>query len=172
MAILRVIMGESSQNNDILLEVNVRRARILRYAGLFLPLLLVAYSVYLQLAPGVRHYPLTPLIVAINAAWVILAFYHFFAPMKTRHGAIARIVLFHVITLLYILFVSGFDMPFIYVWSVLFLASAVHAGTGGVKLSLATLFVAASASVIISADDLTRVFQIGLLHQEICSQYL
>lgn len=155
-------MGEPSQNNDILLEVNVRRAKILRYAGLFLPLLLVAYSVYLQLVPGVRHYPLTPLIIAINAAWVILALYHFFAPMKTRHGAIARIILFHIIALLYILFVSGFDMPFIYVWSVLFLASAVHAGAGGVKLSLAALFVAASASVIISADDLTRVFQIGL----------
>ena len=155
-------MGEPSQNNDILLEVNVRRAKILRYAGLFLPLLLVAYSVYLQLVPGVRHYPLTPLIIAINASWVILALYHFFTPMKTRHGAIARIILFHIIALLYILFVSGFDMPFIYVWSVLFLASAVHAGAGGVKLSLAMLFVAASASVIISADDLTRVFQIGL----------
>ena len=48
-------MGEPSQNNDILLEVNVRRAKILRYAKLFLPLLLVAYSVYLQLVPGVRH---------------------------------------------------------------------------------------------------------------------
>ena len=155
-------MGEKTSDSDILLAVNARRASVLRFASLVLPLLLVAYSVYLQLAPGVPHYPLSPMFFLVNATWIALAICNFFIRIRTQNSATARIIAYHIVALLYVLFVSGFDMPFIYLWSVLFLASAVYADTSGVKLSLATLFVAASGSVIFAADDLTRVFQIGL----------
>ena len=144
------------------LGINSKRSRIIRYAGLIVPLILVGYSIYLQLAPGARHQALSPIFFIINISWIMLATYQFFFPARRLHDAIIKLCLYHALALMYVLLVSGFDMPFIYTWSLLFMASAAYTDTQGVKLSLATLFVAASGSVILAADDLNRVFQIGL----------
>lgn len=154
-------MGENRAPRA-LSEINVHRSKILRFAGLGLPIVLVAYSVYLQLAPGAEHVPLSLSFFVINTAWLTLALYQFFVPSRYLRDAIIKLVAYHFVALVYVLFISGFDMPFIYTWAILFLASAVYADSRGVKLSLATLFVAASGSVILAADDLDRVFQIGL----------
>ena len=154
-------MGENRAPRA-LSEINVHRSKILRFAGLGLPIVLVAYSVYLQLAPGAALVPLSLSFFVINTAWLTLALYQFFVPSRYLRDAIIKLVAYHFVALVYVLFISGFDMPFIYTWAILFLASAVYADSRGVKLSLATLFVAASGSVILAADDLDRVFQIGL----------
>ena len=153
-------MGEKRVSEQ--LELNTHRSRILRYAGLAIPLVLVAYSVYLQFIPNTPHAPLSPLFFCINGAWIVLVLYQLIVPTRKLRDAVIKLVAYHILALLYVLFITGFDMPFVYLWALLFMASAVYMDTLGVRLSLMTLCVAASGSVIIVADDLTRVLQIGL----------
>ena len=95
----------------------------------------------------------------VNICWVIIGFWQFFT-VRQHTGYIIGLISYHILALVYVLTVSGFDMPLIYTWSALLLASSVYLGQTGINISIATLFVAASGSVIIHASDDKQVVSI------------
>ena len=143
------------------IDPSTHRMKIIRWIALLIPLLLVAYSVFMQFSPlgkptAVNMYAF----YAVNVCWVIIGFWQFFAAPRQPIGHIAGLVGYHILALTYVLTVSGFDMPLIYTWSALLLASSVYLGQSGINISIATLFAAASGSVIIHASDDKQVVSI------------
>ena len=142
------------------IDPSTHRMRIIRWIGLLIPLLLVAYSVFMQFSPLNQPTTITPAFYIINTCWIIVGFWHFFVTPKRQNSYIIGLICYHILALAYVLTLSGFDMPLIYTWSALLLASSVYLGQTGINISIVTLFAAASGSVILHANDDKQVVSI------------
>ena len=96
------------------IDPSTHRMKIIRWIALLIPLLLVAYSVFIQFSPlgkptAVNMYAF----YAVNICWVIIGFWQFFAAPRQPIGHIAGLIGYHILALAYVLTVSGFDMPLI-----------------------------------------------------------
>lgn len=118
----------------------------MRFAGFFMPVLLVLYGMLVRigLAPH-AHYAGDIVFAAIMLPWLFLASYQFLYPAKTWQRSGLRFAFYHVFSVAYILFVTGFATPFITTWILLFMAAyAFFAGTG---LIFSALVLAATALI-------------------------
>ena len=101
------------------IDPSTHRMKIIRWIALLIPLLLVAYSVFMQFSPlgkptAVNMYAF----YVVNICWVIIGFWQFFT-VRQHTGYIIGLISYHILALVYVLTVSGFDMPLIYTWSAL-----------------------------------------------------
>ena len=139
-------------------NVNQRTAQIIRFAGFLLPVILTLYGVMIQIGGIIsRQYVNDIVFYAICISWVGLGTYQFLTTSKTALGSAVRLILYHVFTVLYILFISGFSMPFISAWMILFLASYAYFGQDGVRLSIFVFFGTAVGDVLLHLDDQQHV---------------
>ena len=102
-------------------------ARILRYAGLVIPIVLVAYG-YLHAVGIIESYSYTnfQILSMISAGWMFVAIWQFFFHARSRLTAAFRLTLYHALAATYLLFVTGIFTPFIACWIVLLVASYLY----------------------------------------------
>lgn len=136
------------------IRVNEKTQQIMRLSGVIIPVVLTFYGILVQanvIASNVYHSD--GLFVSLMAAWLLIGmFQYLFYSSKVR--ALAwRIIAYHALAAVYVLFVSGFAMPFIICWVLLLLASYAFFGDNGLRLSLMSFVALAAADSILMLDQ-------------------
>ncbi len=129
--------------------INTRTAQVVRMAALILPLILLAYGFLIKFNIVDRsHYLSDSAFYLILAPWLLLAVAQFAMTKQTKRSIAFRVVVYHVLSSLYILCVSGFAMPFIAAWILLFLGSYAYFSFGGLRLSVAVFVLTGLADIV------------------------
>ncbi|NTW61684.1 cell wall metabolism sensor histidine kinase WalK, partial [Candidatus Saccharibacteria bacterium] len=138
--------------------ISPKTAQILRYAGLFVPVVLVAYGILMEFdvinAP--HTFSLTNLIV-ISFWWLYVSILQFIKPAKSKFDSALRIVAYHLLTGAYLIFISGMASPFVACWLLLMIVSYIAYSIRGVELST-LFFVFVTAADIIIWNGTSRAF--------------
>lgn len=135
-------------------NVNTRTEQLIRFAGFLVPVILMFYGLLLMMGAVKNEHPFNLTAFAyISVGWAILSVYQFLVPAKTRVDTAVRLVLYHALSVAYILFVSGLDMPFMATWVVLLLASFTFWGRDGLNLSILALFATMLADILLTMDQ-------------------
>ncbi len=126
------------QGGDIRVEQRVRT--IIRFAGVILPLSLALLGVI----PGLHLFRDTDpnyLFPLIMISWLVLSLALFVIPSSTNRDALVRLSVYHLCVGAYILFVTGFAIPFIPLgWVLLLLVTYIYLGKIGILLNFLALF--------------------------------
>ena len=139
-------------------NVNERTARIISIAGFVLPIFLTLYGVLIQSdAVASRQYINDTVFYMICVPWVLIGAYQFLVPSKSKVEQLVRLALYHLFTALYVLFISGFSMPFISAWMVLFLAAFAYFSLDGFRLSLLVFFATGVSDILLHMDNWTHI---------------
>lgn len=129
-------------------------ARILRYAGLVIPIVLVAYG-YLHAVGIIESYSYTnfQILSMISAGWMFVAIWQFFFHARSRLTAAFRLTLYHALAATYLLFVTGIFTPFIACWIVLLVASYLYFERRGVLISVGFFMATVCLDMILWGND-------------------
>ncbi len=116
-----------------------RLSGLLRYAGLFIPIVLIGYGVLAQYdIINVRH-TINPLALYVLAfCWLVLSLVQFALPIQSKRDNIARVVIYHILTAIYLIFIAGVSSPMTAVWVLLMIASFSYFSERGLQLSALT----------------------------------
>ena len=136
--------------------INQRTAQIIRVSGLVLPVVLLFYGVLIMfgLAPN-GHFAGTAEFLGIMIPWILLASFQFLKEARSAYDSGFRLVTYHVFSVAYILFVSGFVTPFIAGWVLLLLASYAYFSRLGLRLSVLILAGLAGVDAYLYSADIT-----------------
>lgn len=151
------------KGTGVLLRINTHTEKTIRFAGFILPVVLSLYGLLMQI--GVlsnTHLISLPLFLALSLGWITLGLYQLLIPVTSQANAAVRLTLYHVLAVLYVLFVSGLSMPFTACAVVLFIASYVYFGRNGLNLSMLVLFVATLGDMFMHMNDSNYMLQAGL----------
>ena len=144
-------------------SVNPLTEQIIRFAGFLVPVILFIYGLLVVLGViASTHTVNQPVFYIVGAGWLILSIYQFMIPAKRRRDAAIRLFLYHALSILYVLFVSGADMPFLATWIILFLAAYTYFGNSGLYLSILALFGACLGEAMLNLGDINHLVQITL----------
>lgn len=136
---------------------------IIRVSGFLLPFILCLYGILIQLGLVHNTHAMVPSVFyATIIGWFILGTYQLLAPISTKRNVILRLIAFHILAIMYIWFVSGFDMPFIACWIILFYASFTYVGRDGLNFSIFALFVAGLGDIFLSMGDTEYMIRASL----------
>jgi signal transduction histidine kinase len=94
--------------------------------------------------------------------WTLLAIYQFLKPSEDALDSGWRLAMYHLLSMAYILFISGFTTPFAVAWVLLFIASYAYFSTRGLKLSILALVLTAVIDTLIHINDSESVLTAGL----------
>lgn len=120
--------------------INSRTTQIIRIAALILPIILLGYGLMVKYGIVTQENYLGDTVFSlITLPWILLAIAQFFIKEQTRQSIAFRVITYHIFSSLYILFVSGFSMPFIAAWILLFLGSYAYFASLGLRLSVTAL---------------------------------
>jgi len=119
-------------------------ARFFRYAGLFVPLVLILYgfALYANLISSERTVNLT-LLIAISIAWVIIGILQFLIRKQSKATVIIFLTTYHVIAGIYLVFITEVMSPLSIYWLLLALASYAYFSKRGFIASVSAYFVVA-----------------------------
>lgn len=135
-------------------NVNQRTASIIHFAGFLIPIVLVLYGLLVQMnGTDTRHPMGGVMLILLTFGWIGLGIYQLLVVSRSRTESAIRLVAYHILTIIYVLFVSGFAMPFICSWIVLFLASYEYFSRRGLALSVATFFLVAITDALLNISD-------------------
>jgi len=119
------------------LKYTERSARVFRKAGIFVPIILIAYGYFIQI--GIIDAPhivdITSLF-ALSFWWISLGLINFFTVSKSRLDAGLRLLGYHILVGSYLIFVSGITSPFIGCWLLLMLVSYIYSSKRGLQISI------------------------------------
>ncbi len=135
-------------------SINHRTAMIIHVAGFVIPVVLVLYGLLILLGMSVPVRHINGLLLgAIAVGWITLGVYQFFVESRSRAESALRLCAYHLLTVVYILGISGFSMPFIATWTVLLLASYEFFARDGLRLSILALFGTAIVDTLMHLAD-------------------
>lgn len=116
--------------------------RMTQNVGLFVPLALCIYALFLLLNIVDRS-PLfsTDLLLLVTGALIPLSLYQYLVTPRSATDIIVRLFAFHVIAFTYIIFAAGFSPPFLMAWAILIMFSHIYFSKRGFTISLSALIV-------------------------------
>jgi PAS domain S-box-containing protein len=116
--------------------ITPRSAQVFRFAGLFIPIILVIYGVFIQF--GIIHIPHTIDnfgFYAFSFWWLCLSILQFLVRDKTSLDTGLILIAFHLLAGSYLIFISGVTSPFVGCWLLLMIASYLYFSERGLQLS-------------------------------------
>lgn len=126
-----------------------RSARIFRFAGLFVPIVLITYGVFIQFDIIRVAHSIDDTGLFMLAFWCMyISILQFLIPSKSKLDSSLRLIAYHLLIGSYLIFISGIASPFVACWLLLMLASYVYFSERGLQLSILA-FVATVAIDII-----------------------
>ena len=152
-----------------------RSAKIIRYAGLFVPVVLILYGLLIRLEyVDSLHYFNDISFLTISFWWIVIGVLQFLTPSKTALDSAMRLVAYHLLAAGYLLLVSGISTPFVAFWILLLLASNTYFSRNGLNLSVLWFVLVVAADIYLWYDsDLTTVaFDLMTLVAIILSGYV
>lgn len=114
---------------------------VVRVIGLITPLFLVGYGFFImseEIVTASYHGSLAALLIMLP--WTLLGLAQFFWPPRKKVMMAINIALYHVLAGLYILFISGFSVPFLSAWALLYLIAYIYFSYVGLLLSIICFF--------------------------------
>lgn len=130
---------------------NVQSINILRAIALVVPIVLTLYGALIQ--SGVvdqTNYTSDSVYFLIIGSWIMFGSLSFLFPSKKLTSSFIQLAIYHVLAVLYILFVCGLSSPFVFLWILLMLATYIIAGDSGLRLNIMTLFAVVAADLILN----------------------
>lgn len=114
-----------------------KSAKIIRYAGLFIPVALITYGLGAQLG-----YFDTPFRVDtygflwMGFWWMYVAVVQFLAPSKTKLDSLLRLISYHLLASAFLILIAGVSSPLVSFWILLLLASNTYFSKTGLNISI------------------------------------
>ncbi|MDB5187014.1 MAG: putative Multi-sensor signal transduction histidine kinase [Candidatus Saccharibacteria bacterium] len=140
-------------------KINEKTAQIIRFASLIMPVALTFYGLFIQYGvANTSHYVSDAVFFGIMIPWIVMATFHFLYTSISRTINAVALIIFHVLAVLYILFVSGFANPFIAGWIILFSATYAYFGRDGLRLSIVVLVATAAADAVLHSYSSSIIF--------------
>jgi signal transduction histidine kinase len=104
-----------------------RSAQVFRYAGLFIPFVLIIYGVLVQngVFGSTRNIDNFGFLVFVFW-WLYIGSLQFLFPIKSKLDAFLRLVAYHLLSGSFLIFVSGISSPIVVLWLLLTLASYLY----------------------------------------------
>ena len=104
-----------------------RSAQVFRYAGLFIPFVLIIYGVLVQngVFGSTRNIDNFGFLVFVFW-WLYIGSLQFLFPIKSKLDAFLRLVAYHLLSGSFLIFVSGISSPIVVLWLLLMLASYLY----------------------------------------------
>lgn len=124
--------------------------RALRLIGLLGTPVFVGYNLLVYF--GIAHssnYSGDAACLLISALWLLTGAYHFFAPIRSMSQMFVRVLMYHLVTLATLMFITGFIEPFISSVVLLFLGYNVYFGRKALIASMLSFVVAGGIDVLI-----------------------
>lgn len=129
--------------------INPRTAQVIRLSALLMPLILLAYGFLIKFGIVDRsHYVNDSIFYVIVIPWLVFAAAQYVIAKQTRYTIAFRVGMYHLLSSLYILFVSGFAMPFIAAWILLFLSAYAYFSLSGLRISVALFALTGFADIM------------------------
>ncbi len=126
-----------------------RTAKVFSYAGLFIPIIFVIYSILIHLGTIQTTYTIDDIgFIMFSFWWLYLGTLQFLYPSKTKLDSGLRLFAYYLLSGAYLLFVSGVSSPIVIFWLVLILASYLYFPKRGFQINILAL------SVIVFIDIL------------------
>lgn len=133
--------------------------KVMRNIALLSPLFLTIYGLMIEyhiiesdtyLGIGV--------LIGIMTVWMVIGIVQYLFPAATKKRAFVYIILQHLLAMCYIVYISGFSMPFLSCWALLYLMSYIYFSYTGFFVSMVVLLVALTATI---ANDPSRFHDIS-----------
>lgn len=141
-------------------NVSQRTAQIIRLSGVILPVILAIYGYLVQINALPKTNSTNDLVFSlICIPWIVLGLVQYIVRSRTAVISLSMLILYHIFAVLYLLFISGFSMPFISGWMVLFLASFAYFSLDGFRLSVLVLFATGVSDILMHLDDQMHIAQ-------------
>ncbi len=128
------------------ISFNKESDKAIRYITLLGTPIFVGYNLLVML--GIAHssnYAGDFITLLISGIWLAVGMYHSFAPIRSRFDMMWRVIIYHMLAIATVVFITGFLGPFTSSIALLFLASNVYFGRKALILSVA--FVVSSAVI-------------------------
>ncbi len=112
-------------------------AKIIRYAGLFVPVILVIYGLLIK-----ADYVESPQVfndfgfLTISFWFLFVSVVQFLVPSRTKRDSAIRLIAYHLLAAAYLLFVSGISSPLVAFWILLLIASNTYFSKDGLNASV------------------------------------
>jgi len=127
-----------------------RSAQIFRFAGLFIPIVLVIYGVFIQLDIIRTSHIIDNIGLFMLAFWgMYISILQFFVPSKTKLDSSLRLIAYHLLIGAYLIFISGIASPFTACWLLLMLASYVYFSGRGLQISVLAFVATVAIDIVI-----------------------
>lgn len=129
---------------------------VVRLIGLITPLFLLGYGLLIMFGQIISdNYNGEIVFLAIMIPWVLFGLYQYLWPPQTKPHMAINITLYHILAALYILFISGFTVPFLSAWAILYLVSYIYFSYIGVLVSIICFFLIMliDATIVLSHAD-------------------
>ncbi len=137
---------------------NQRAEQIVRFSALLVPVVLMLYGFMIQYGMvNASSYISDSLFFVVMSSWVLAGSLQFLYPPKNTAGAVLRVGSYHIFAAIYLIFISGFSMPFTVCWVLLFLATYFFFSDNGLRISIVVFIATAAADTIIHASDTERI---------------
>ena len=131
-----------------------RSAKIIRYAGLIVPFILLGYGLFIQAGLiDSKNYFNDISFFAVTIWWVGLSIIQFLSPSKTKLDSACRLIAYHVLAAAFLLLVAGVSTPFTAFWIILMLASNTYFSKRGLRLSILWLVIVVLFDIYLWADS-------------------
>lgn len=141
-------------------------ARIIRYAGLIVPIILLAYG-YLHVIDVIQshNFESVEALILLAIAWMIVALWQFVTPAKHSAVATVRLGFYHLFAALYLILVTGIFTPFVVFWIVLLTASYLYFNHRGVMVSIGIFMATVLVDILLwgRADTTVISYDLGVL---------
>jgi len=112
-------------------------AKIIRYAGLFVPVILVLYGLlikadYIESLQVFNDFGF----LTISFWFIYISIVQFLIPSRTKRDSAIRLIAYHLLAAAYLLFVSGVSSPLVAFWILLLIASNTYFSKDGLNASV------------------------------------
>lgn len=121
-------------------EKKPRSVNVIRYAGLFIPLVLITYFVLVRFNIVSSTHTIDDFtFFTFCFIWLLVGFIQLLFPITTKLDTFLRFLAFYLLTGSSLVFISGVYSPFTAFWAVLVLITYIHYSTNGLIASLLAL---------------------------------
>lgn len=112
-------------------------AKIIRFAGLFVPIILVLYGLLIKAGFIDSPQAFNDFgFLTISFWFIYISIVQFLAPSKTKRDSAVRLIAYHLLAAAYLLFVSGVSSPLVAFWILLLIASNTYFSKDGLNASV------------------------------------
>jgi len=124
-------------------------AKVLRYAGLFIPIILIIYGVFIKFNLIKTSHTIDNVgFFMIMFWWLFISIIQFICPSKCKLDTKLRLVAYHLLAATYLIFIAGASSPFIICWLLLIFISYIYFSIRGLKLSIFAFIVVMLADIL------------------------